>query len=273
MRTKYIIKKTIYALITIILVIIFNYFLFRIIPGDPLSMVMRNPKASPEAIQRIIETYGLDKSQFEQFVIYLKDLFHGNLGTSFQWKEPVTEVIGPKILPTVILFGLAEVIAITVGMFMGILAAWKRGTKLDVTTLTISLFTYSMPVFWLEMIMVAVFAVGLGWFPTGGMNAPGMMMAGGIEKLLDIGWHAVLPVLTMSILLVGEYALTMRNTMTDVLSEDYITTMRAKGFREKYILRNHAMPNAMLPMVTIIAINLGFVVGGAVQIETVFSWP
>ncbi len=104
MRTKYIIKKTIYALITIILVIIFNYFLFRIIPGDPLSMVMRNPKASPEAIQRIIETYGLDKSQFEQFVIYLKDLFHGNLGTSFQWKEPVTEVIGPKILPTVILF-------------------------------------------------------------------------------------------------------------------------------------------------------------------------
>ncbi len=158
-------------------------------------------------------------------------------------------------------------------MFMGILAAWKRGTKLDVTTLTISLFTYSMPVFWFGMIMVAVFAVGLGWFPTGGMNAPGMMMAGGIEKLLDIGWHAVLPVLTMSILLVGEYALTMRNTMTDVLSEDYITTARAKGFREKYILRNHAMPNAMLPMVTIIAINLGFVVGGAVQIETVFSWP
>lgn len=273
MRAKYIIKKTIYALITIILVIIFNYFLFRIIPGDPLSMVMRNPKASPEAIQRIIETYGLDKSQLEQFVIYLKDLLHGNLGTSFQWKEPVTEVIGPKILPTVILFGLAEIIAIIVGVFMGVLAAWKRGTKLDVTTLTVSLFTYSMPVFWLGMIMVAVFAVGLGWFPTGGMNAPGMMMASGMEKLLDIGWHAVLSVLTMSVLLVGEYALTMRNTMTDVLSEDYITTARAKGFREKYILRNHAMPNAMLPMVTIIAINLGFVVGGAVQIETVFSWP
>lgn len=273
MRAKYILKKSIYALITIFLILIFNYFLFRVIPGDPLSMVMRNPKATDAAIQKTIEMYGLDKTWYEQFFIYLKDLFHGNLGMSFEFKRPVTEVIGPKILPTVILFGVSEILAIIIGVCMGIASAWKRGTKLDVTILSVSLFTYSMPVFWLGMILVAVFAVGMGLFPTGGITSPGVAIMGGWAKTSDIIWHGVLPVITMTVLIVGEYALTMRNTMIDVLGEDYITTAKAKGFSDKYILRKHAMPNAMLPMVTIIAINLGFVIGGAVQIETVFSWP
>ncbi|MDD4200090.1 MAG: ABC transporter permease [Eubacteriales bacterium] len=273
MRAKYIIKKSIYALITIFLIIIFNYFLFRVIPGDPLSMVMRNPKATEEAVQKTIEMYGLDKSWYEQFFIYLKDLFHGDLGMSFEFKRPVMEVIGPKVLPTVILFGVSEILAIIFGIFMGIVSAWKRGTKLDVTILSVSLFTYSMPVFWLGMILVAVFAVNLGWFPTGGITSPGVAIMGGWAHVSDIIWHGVLPVITMAVLIVGEYALTMRNTLIDVLGEDYITTAKAKGFSERYILRKHAFPNAMLPMVTIIAINLGFVIGGAVQIETVFSWP
>ncbi len=273
MRAKYIIKKSIYALITIFLIIIFNYFLFRVIPGDPLSMVMRNPKATEEAVQKTIEMYGLDKSWYEQFFIYLKDLFHGDLGMSFEFKRPVMEVIGPKVLPTVILFGVSEILAIIFGIFMGIVSAWKRGTKLDVTILSVSLFTYSMPVFWLGMILVAVFAVNLGWFPTGGITSPGVAIMGGWAHVSDIIWHGVLPVITMAVLIVGEYALTMRNTLIDVLGEDYISTAKAKGFSERYILRKHAFPNAMLPMVTIIAINLGFVIGGAVQIETVFSWP
>ncbi|MDD6190772.1 MAG: ABC transporter permease [Firmicutes bacterium] len=273
MRAKYILKKSIYALITIFLILVFNYFLFRVIPGDPLSMVMRNPKATDAAIQKTIEMYGLDKTWYEQFFIYLKDLVHGNLGMSFEFKRPVTEVIGPKILPTVILFGVSEILAIIIGVFMGIASAWRRGTKLDVTILSVSLFTYSMPVFWLGMILVAVFAVGMGLFPTGGITSPGVAIMGGWNHISDMIWHGVLPVITMTVLIVGEYALTMRNTLIDVLGEDYITTARAKGFSDKYILRKHALPNAMLPMVTIIAINLGFVIGGAVQIETVFSWP
>lgn len=273
MRTKYIIKKSIYAIITIFLVLVFNYFLFRILPGDPLAMLMRNPKATPEMIESVKAMYGLDKTWYEQFFIYLKDLLHGDLGMSFIYKKDVMEVIAPKILPTVLLFGAAEILAIVIGMFMGVISAWKRGTRLDVATLSVSLFTYAMPVFWLGMIMVSVFSVGLKWFPVAGMTSPGMMIASGWETLADIVWHGVLPVLTMTVLLIGEYALTMRNTLTDVLSEDYITTAKAKGFGSKYILRKHAIPNAMLPMVTIIAMNLGMVVGGAVQIETVFSWP
>lgn len=238
-----------------------------------MSVVMRNPKATEAVIQRTIEMYGLDKSWYEQFFIYLKDLFHGNLGTSFEFKKPVLEVIGPKVLPTVILFGAAEILAIIVGILMGIASAWKRGTKLDVTILSVSLLTYSMPIFWLGMILVAFFAVNLGWFPTGGITSPGVAIMGGWAHASDIIWHGILPVITMAILIIGEYALTMRNTLIDVLGEDYITTAKAKGFSSNYILKKHALPNAMLPMVTIIAINLGFVIGGAVQIETVFSWP
>ena len=140
-------------------------------------------------------------------------------------------------------------------------------------TLSFSLITYSMPTFWLGMIMVVIFAVNLRWLPISGMTTAGMVYSSSMEMIADMAAHLILPVITMSILLIGEYALTMRNTLIDVLSEDYITTARAKGFREKYVLRKHAMPNAMLPMVTIIAINLGLVIGGAVQIETIFSWP
>ena len=171
------------------------------------------------------------------------------------------------------MLGLAEIVAIIVGIFLGIMAAWKRGSKLDVGTLSFSLITYSMPTFWLGMIMVVIFAVNLRWLPISGMTTAGMVYSSSMEMIADMAAHLILPVITMSILLIGEYALTMRNTLIDVLSEDYITTARAKGFREKYVLRKHAMPNAMLPMVTIIAINLGLVIGGAVQIETIFSWP
>ena len=189
------------------------------------------------------------------------------------YKAPVGQIIGAMILPTVLMLGLAEILAIIVGMFIGVIAAWKRGSKLDVGTLSFSLITYSMPTFWLGMIMVVIFCVNLRWFPTSGMTTSGMAFANSWEMVIDVAKHLVLPVITMSILLIGEYALTMRNTLIDVLSEDYITTARAKGFREKTVLKKHALPNAMLPMITIIAINLGLVVAGAVQIETIFSWP
>ncbi len=273
MRKVYIIKKTIYAIITILIVLVFNYILFRVLPGDPLSMLMRNPKATPEMIEHVEAMYGLNESWWVQFVTYFQDMFHGDLGTSFVYKEPVTAVIGPKILPTVILFGLAELLAIFVGILLGIIAAWKRGTKADVGTLGFALVTYSMPTFWLSMIMLSLFCVTLQIFPVGGMESPGMAFADMGTRFLDILHHLILPVITMSILLIGEYALTMRNALMDVLEEDYITTAKAKGFSSRYVLRRHAVPNAMLPMVTIIAINLGLVVGGAVQVETVFSWP
>lgn len=273
MKSTSVIQKIIYALITILIVLIFNYFLFRVLPGDPISMIYRNPKATPEMIEAIRSSYGLDKPWYVQFLLYFKGMFTGDFGTSFVYKAPVMEVIGAKIIPTVLFLGLSEILAIFIGIFLGTVSARHRGTRLDVGTLSFSLVTYSMPTFWLSMIMVVVFCVNLRLFPTSGMSSAGEVYSGLFDYMSDVVWHLILPVITMAILLIGEYALTMRNTMIDVLSEDYITTARAKGFSENYVIKYHAKPNAMLPMITIIAINLGLVIGGAVQIETVFSWP
>lgn len=266
-------KKLFYALITILIVLVFNYILFRVLPGNPLAMMMRNPKATPEMIEGIKRLYGLDQPWYVQFFTYFSNMLKGDLGMSFVFKAPVTKVIASRIMPTIILVGIAELIAIAVGIGIGIVAAWKRGTKLDVGTLSFSLITYSVPTFWLGMIMMLIFCVELKLFPTSGMFTPGKSFASTGAMLYDLLRHGVLPVMTMSLVLIGEYALTMRNTLIDVLSEDYIVTAKAKGFRERYILMKHALPNALLPMVTIVAINIGFVIAGAIQIETIFSWP
>ena len=273
MSKKRLLKKIVYACITIFFVLVFNYFLFRILPGDVVSMLSRSANATPQMIENLRATYGLDLPWYQQFAIYLKDLSTGNLGTSFIYKKPVIDVIGGKILPTIILLGVAEVIAIIIGILFGVVSAWKRGKAVDTGLLTTSLLLYSMPVFWFGLILVLIFSATLHLLPTGGMLTPGSLFTDSWAKLADYGKHMIMPVICMSLGIVGEYAITMRSTMMDVLQEDYITTARAKGFDENYVLRKHALPNAMLPMITIIAINLSLIVGGAIQIETVFSWP
>ncbi|HRV33691.1 MAG TPA: ABC transporter permease, partial [Anaerovoracaceae bacterium] len=217
--------------------------------------------------------YGLDLPWYQQFFVYLENLFTGDLGTSFIYKKPVAEVIGSRILPTVILLGVAEVLAIVVGIVFGIVSAWKRGKAIDTGLLSTSLLLYSMPTFWLGMMLILIFCVNLRLFPINGMVTPGRVFADTWAYINDVVRHMILPMACMALVMIGEYAITMRSTMIDVLSEDYITTAKAKGFSNGYVLRRHAMPNAMLPMITLIAINLGLIVGGAIQIETVFSWP
>ena len=273
MKRQYLIKKIIQSAVTIFFVLVFNYFLFRVMPGNPLAMIMRNPRASQEAIERTRELFGLNESWYRQFWIYLKQLGKADLGTSFLYRIPVTEVIIARIIPTVVMVGLAQVVAIVVGVVLGILSAWKRGSRIDVAALSFSLITYSMPTFWLGIILIAVFSVGLRWLPTSGMLTPGKNFINNIAFIKDAALHLILPVLTLSLVLIGEYTLTMRNTLLDVLTEDYMTTAKAKGFDEKTMIRRHAVPNAMLPMITLIAINLGLVIGGTIQVETIFSWP
>ncbi len=273
MNKQYVLKKFFQAVITVFLVLVINYFLFRIMPGDPLRMLMRNPKASAEAIEKTRQLFGLDKPWYVQFGIYLRQLFQGDLGFSFLHKKPVSQVIASRILPTILLAGLAEIIAVIVGTLIGIIAAVKRGKKIDVISLGFSLVTYSMPTFWLGIILVSFFSVYLHLFPITGMMTPGASFSTTWAMIRDAGRHLFLPVLTLSLVLIGEYALIMRNSLLDILTEDFITTARAKGFKEKYVIRKHAVPNALLPMVTIIAINLGLVIGGTIQVETIFSWP
>ncbi|MDW7671426.1 MAG: ABC transporter permease [Bacillota bacterium] len=273
MKRQYLAKKIIQSLVTIFFVLVFNYILFRIMPGNPLAMIMRNPRASQEAIERTRELFGLNESWYVQFWIYLKHLFAGDLGISFLYRQPVAEIIVARIIPTVLMVGLAQILATIVGIFLGVLSAWKRGSRIDVSALGFSLVTYSMPTFWLGIILISVFSVSLRWFPTSGMLTPGQSFPNHFAMMKDAAQHLVLPVLTLSLVLIGEYTLTMRNTLLDVFTEDYMTTAKAKGFNDNYLIRKHAVPNAMLPMITLIAINLGLVIGGTIQVETIFSWP
>lgn len=242
-------------------------------PGDPASMLVRNPRMNAESLERVTRMFGLDKPVHEQFLMYARDLSRGELGTSFIFRKPVILIIGERLAATLLLTVVAELLAIGIGLFVGILAAWKRATPVDVAALGFTLVSYSMPTFWLGILMVALFSGALGLFPVSGMISPALVFADGWTKAVDVLGHLFLPAVTLALVLAGEYALIMRNSMIEVLTEDYITTARAIGLPERDVLRKHALPNALIPMSTVIAMSLGFTVTGALQVETVFSWP
>jgi peptide/nickel transport system permease protein len=242
-------------------------------PGNPVRVLIRNPRISSEALAKVTERFGLNESLPTQFWIYLKDLFSLDLGSSFNYRQPVIDVIMERVPATVLLVGSATVLSIIIGVALGVLLAWKRGTRIDVGGLSISLILYSMPSFWVAIIMVMIFAVYWRVFPLGGMGLPGATYATLWAELATKLRYLFLPTITFALILVGEYALIMRSSLLEVMREDYMLTARAKGVSNRNLLRKHALPNAMLPMVTLIAINLGFIIGGAIQIETVFSWP
>ena len=207
-----------------------------------------------------------------QFFIYVKNLLQGELGISFHTNRPVSDVLTERLWNTIILIGAGQVLSVIIGMFLGILAAWKARTPIDYSALLASLLAWSLPTFWLGIILLFWGSNNLG-LPIGGKATPGGGFTTTYDVWKDIGRHMILPTLTYTIVFMGEYMLIMRSTLLDVLSEDYILTAKAKGLTTFQILKNHALKNAMLPMVTLIALNLGFTVAGAVQIETVFSWP
>jgi peptide/nickel transport system permease protein len=194
------------------------------------------------------------------------------LGYSYHTNRPVADMLQEMLWNTVLLIGLGQVLSIFLGMGLGVLAAYRARTAIDYGALLASLMFWSLPTFWLGIILLFWGSNQLG-LPTGGRITPGASFSSIWQEWQDIGKHLLLPTLTYTIVFLGEYMLIMRSTLLDVLSEDYILTAKAKGLRTAQILRDHALQNAMLPMVTIIALNLGFTVAGAIQIETVFSWP
>jgi len=185
----------------------------------------------------------------------------------------VAEVISNRVWPTLILFGLGELIAIAVGLVLGAYSGWKRGGVVDYAGNGASLILYSMPYFLLGMILLVIFATALGWFPTAGMFTLGETYSSFSDQLLDFAHHLVLPLAAVSLGLIGQYSILMRSSVIETRSEDYITTATAKGLSESRVLRGHAVPNALLPTVSLIGINLGFIIAGAITVEVVFSWP
>ena len=273
MRSNYLARRIGTAIFTIVLIVIVNFGLFRMMPGSPERVLSRNPNVTPELIAATRARWGLDKPVFpDQFVRYLAATAQGDLGFSFRGR-PVVDILAQRIWPTVILFGLGELVAIVIGLALGAYSGWRRGGPIDYLGNGLSLILYSTPYFLIGMALLLVFATGLGWFPTYGMMTAGATHASLIDTLVDFLAHLALPLTAVSIGLIGQYAIVMRASVVETLSEDYVTTARAMGLTDGRILGHHALPNALLPTVTLIAINLGYIIAGAITVEIVFNWP
>ncbi len=260
------------AMLTLIFVIIFNFFLFRVM-GDPTTQLARLPNSSPEEIEKLRADYGIDKPLSGQFLDYAGDTVRLDFGVSQRSREEVWDEIKAALPWTLLLVGTGTVLATLIGSWMGVIAATRRGKKTDDSLLGFSLLTYAAPEYWIGIILILVFAVAAPILPAGQQVTPGVEFSSWISEALSVAEHMILPVTAMTLMLLGQYFLIMRSSMVDVLTEDFITVKRAIGLSHEQVIRRHAVPNALLPLVTLSAIQFGAVVGGAITIETVFSWP
>jgi peptide/nickel transport system permease protein len=252
-------------------VLVFNFFLFRIVDSDPLAKY-RGRVLTAERRAEIIEKFGLDGSKWEQFVRYIRQTVRLDFGYSTDSGERVWNVIKELLPNTLWLVGLSTLITVSLGLWLGAKAGWRRGSTFDKVSTGTSMVLYSMPEFWLGMLLLVFLGARTGWFPTGGVRD----LTGdpsGVDSVLDRLHHLVLPVTTLVLSYLGSYALIMRSSILETVGEDYLTVARAKGLRDHEVMRRHAVPNALLPSVSLIAIGFGFVVGGAITTETVFSYP
>ena len=268
--------KVIGALGSLLFMLVVNFFLFRVLPGDPARTLGRGRLSTPEQVAAFNETYGLDQPVTQQFVTYVKNTLQGDLGYSILYHRDVSEVLVERLWPTLLLVGTSVVLAALIGVWLGIRAGWSRGSRFDRLTTGGALTLYSMPEWWLGLLLIATLAVGIGplpgLFPTGGLHSVGVDPTS-VKGVLDTLWHLALPVLTLTLAYLADYALIMRGSLLDELRSDYLTTARAKGLRDAKVRDRHAVPNAMLPTTTVVALNFGFVVAGAITIETIFSIP
>jgi peptide/nickel transport system permease protein len=259
------------AVLLIAAVFVFNFFLFRVVDRDPLARFRRS-KLSLQQREDLIERFGLTGSKLEQFTKYISATIRGDFGRSFETRQSVASEIWTRLPNTLWLVGISTVLTVTFGLWIGSRAGWRRGSRFDRISTGGTMVLYATPEFFLGMLMLSFFATRLGWFPTGGVRDI-VGSKTGVAALVDRVHHLVLPVATLTLGYLGSYSLIMRTAMLDTAGEDYLVTARAKGLRDDDIMRRHAVPNALLPSVSQIAIGFGFVIGGAITTETVFSYP
>ena len=272
MSARFITAKLLGSLATLAFVVVFNFFLFRIVATDPVANLFRGRNLTQGQREALVREFGLDGTMLHQFWSYLQQTLSLNLGRSYITNEPVMSEIAARAPATIALVGISTVLSAVFGILIGIVAGWRRRTKTDYAATTLTMTTYSMPDFWLGMLLLTVFGVSLGWFPIGGLEDPSSD-ATGVAHLADQARHMVLPAVTLTIAYLGEYALVMRSSLVETMREDYLVLARAKGLRDVVVRNRHAVPNALLPVVTLAAINFGFVLSGAIAVEAIFSWP
>ncbi len=256
----------------IILTVLF--FLFRLGLPDP-TVALVSEGLSPEDRARIAARFGLDRGIFAQYFIYLRNVLSGELGRSFHYNAPVAGIVGDRFMNTMALMLPAILISYLVGPLLGVLLAWKRGSRFEVGGISSALILRSAPMFWTGMLAVMVFGIWFGWFPTSGMRTFPYEAAHFFDKIftLDFLHHLILPATVIGLYYLGLPMLIMRNTMLEVLGENFIEFCQARGMSPARIMYAHAARNALLPVITQLAITIGLAVGGQVVVEVVFSWP
>jgi peptide/nickel transport system permease protein len=270
----YIIRRIGYMIVMMFALVTILFFMFRLLPGDPFAMFV-DAALPVEAREHAMKQFGLDRPILVQYLTYMKNFLHGEFGMSFHYLRPVTEIIGEKFWNTVILMGAGLFLTFLIGIIGGAVMAWRRGSRLELFGIATTIFLRSAPTFWTGVMAIMLFSVRLKWFPLSGMRTPGQDLPTLWAKYFspDFLHHLILPTLVLVAYDLATPLLVMRSSMLEVMKEDFIEMAFAKGLRERTVLMRHAVRNALLPIVTLFAIQAGFVIGGQVLVEQVFSWP
>jgi len=273
----YILKRVIYSLILLYFVITINFFIFMMMPGDPVSMLASGLRLrDPNIIKAATETFGLDRPIHERYAKYVISMVTGQFGFSYDTRKPIINEIGLRLQNTLVLVIPPEIFSIIIGIVLGVVAAHKRGKLIDTASVITSLAVYSLPVFWVAMMLILVFSYNLHWFPAGHTIPSHWAYLPPATIWEDLGtrlYHLVLPWTTLFLLTYGSYLLLTRATMLECITEDYVLTARAKGLKQRTVLFKHTLKNAALPIITDVAIVFGFMLGGAIITEQVFIYP
>jgi peptide/nickel transport system permease protein len=272
-RASYLARKGLQLALTLFAVITFNFLLFRILPGDPVRLIARAGHLSQAATAQLRATFGLDHPLAVQYWYYLRNLFRGDFGFSITYSRPVIDILRERMVNTLILLGAATVLIVLLGIGLGVLAAARRGSRVDSSTVVSALVFWSLPTFWTGMILLFLLGVWLHAFPISGVETPGAVYTSAWDHFTDITSHLVLPTITLALVDIAQFILITRSSLVDVLTEDFILTAKAKGLPRRRVIWKHGFRNALLPVITASALYISLVVGGAIQVETVFSWP
>ncbi|MEM0270980.1 MAG: ABC transporter permease [Thermoprotei archaeon] len=269
---RYIAKRALTSIITFFAVLGLTFILFRLLPGNPVLLLFRNPLLTQQQIAQLSAQFGLNRPLYEQFFLFIVNVLKGNWGLSFYYRVPVTQVLFPALLNSIILILPSTILAIVIGVGLGVLSGWKRNSLTDMAVLSSSLVLYAIPTFWLGILFIML-AVRLGGIPVSGMLSIGVSFHSPLQYLGNLLRHLLLPMITLTLVTLGQFSIIMRTSVINELTEDYVVAAYAKGMGEGRLIRKHIVPNALLPTVSVIAISIGTVVAGAVLTETVFSWP
>lgn len=269
---KAIASQLLQALLLIITVIVFNFILIHIAPGDVVDSLGGDGRA--ETNQLLREQYGLDKPLPVQLGRYIGKVLQGDFGYSVAENRPVIEVILPRIGPTLLLTFSALGFAVLIGTCVGVIAARKPEGMLSNVVTILAIVGFAMPVFWTGILLLQFFSIHLGWLPVGGMNDLRLpWAASSLDRFLDTFKHLLLPMFSLSIIYIASYSRLARASMLEVLQSDYVRTARAKGLNETTVLFKHALRNGLIPIITVMGLQFGTILSGAILVETVFSWP